>query len=478
MTTGLRVEQVRGLDRRRRDEVFSDEFGVRADGTDQTAALTRALQAAATAGKTLVIPPGTYNVRQVLLPANTRMRGFGPGSVLRRVGGGGGTVLSITGSNVHIADLKVDGNVAGGGTTGTGAIDSSGNSDVTIEGCEIIDAVAAGIRCTNGSRLTFRNNRILRPTHFGIRVQCTVGSDQSDVVATGNYIDRSSLPADTASLHGMLIRGSDDAVTRILRRVVVADNIVRQPLLSTLGICIEVWAYEASITGNVCHGGFMGISTANGKTVSIAGNTCAENESIGIEVISALGGFGKANRATCTGNTVDGAGVCSTGIALSGAEGNDEISVVGNTVTDTIIGGIHILGTPRTVISSNYVRWDSTLHTTTNYGIRFQSIGRNWTADGRAVCTNNYVDGGSADADSRGIHIAQVVATGDPAASVVVGNNLITQVRDGITFSVNGAVNFVGTCVGNHIEASVTNHIVDTLVGGGTTVGIVRANNT
>ena len=91
--------------------VSATSYGATPDnGTDDSAALDSAIAAARSAGTGLWLPAGTYDISRRINVAGVRIRGAGPWyTTLRGANGKGG--LFATGSDVHIADLRILGDV-------------------------------------------------------------------------------------------------------------------------------------------------------------------------------------------------------------------------------------------------------------------------------------------------------------------------------------------------------------------------------
>lgn len=455
------------------------DSGAVGDGsTDDSAALTAAFVAAwGVTPRTVVMPPGVFLAKNVTVPSNVRIVGSGTSTILRRPSGGSGVVLNIQGGSVQIRDLVIEANSAGGGSLGSGAIDSSGFSDVSLSNVTIIDAVNFGVRLNNGSRLVIDRVKIINPVRHGIVIQSTTGAENDDVSITNCVIDRSSLAPDTSSNHGMLVRGSDATGVRVLRNVRIANNLCRQPVGSTHGIGIEAWASYLTVTGNVCTGGAMGISTGSDAVgVAVTGNACKENSVIGIEII-ATQMAGSAYAGVCTGNTIDGRGICSVGISCSTVAGPDEVLIAGNTIVGFVSSGIHVTGPRRLVVSTNYLRWDSSISAgATTWGIRIDSPGRSSGLKARVTCNGNHIDGMVADNASYGI---QVTASNDADVvySVMVATNHIYDVTHGVGLVAAIAISPTGQVSNNHIEAA-TLDVQKIATSGGDLTGVVESNNT
>jgi hypothetical protein len=119
--------------------LFATDFGAVFDGsTDDTVALQAAFDAAASTGKTLILPPGTAIVG-LTLPVDSPITVIGSGrrsTTLKAANGLNNYVISFSGGSpgagiigAHFADFAIDGNsanqTAGGGILADGAVQCS-----------------------------------------------------------------------------------------------------------------------------------------------------------------------------------------------------------------------------------------------------------------------------------------------------------------------------------------------------------------
>lgn len=429
--------------RPRDDEVFANEFGVAADGTDQTLNLGRALSHAATYGKTLVIPPGTFYVLDLPIPSNTIIRGFGARSVLRRFPtgiGGLSNALRLNGSNITISDLTVDGNRAAlAQADNRGVIDSflANINSIVLERLWVTEGAEKGIRAVDhGNDYVIRDCLITNIDEDAVIIQQTANHG-SGVTLSGNRVDG-------CAGNGLMVRGSNDGTTWFQREVVIANNRVR----NVTGLCIETWCEDSTITGNITEGGTFGISNGPGEKAAISGNVVNGASTIGIEVAAT----GNCEWVACTGNTVRGAGV-----GFSCSAGANFVSMTGNTIDYTGTGSaVHTNSVDTAIVSDNVIRTSGA-----SYGIRFQS-------GVEAIAVGNRVDGSTTTASSNGIFFGDVT-------EIVCGNNLSRNYNYGIRLSSASSV-YGGTIVGNHVNDN-TDPYDAALSGGASAAAVVFGSN-
>lgn len=432
--------------RPRDDEVYANEFGVAGDGTDQTVNLGRALTAAASLGKTLVVPPGTYQVWNLQIPANTRLRGFGPSSIIRRVANGGGSMAArIVGSNVEISDLTIDGNGSGAGAANSGAIEivaTSGIQRVTLRNLRVTNTHNHAIRLQNtAGRLRILDCEIdnfgVSGTGDGINIASPTGGAPTTI--RGIQVRGCDIIRHASNLlgYGILIRGSNDNTTRVVEHIRVKGNYIDLSNVAYpgAGLAIEVWGDHATIKGNDIEGGSFGISHARaGGTIS--GNTI-RNAELGIEAAALAQSVG----VSCTGNTII---RCRDGITAWAS--SEDVTIGDNTVLNFTGRGID--ATADGSISDNFLRGTSAA----TDGIR---------ADGPMTIEGNTIYLDPATAGSDGIELL------NSAEFAVTGNRI--RANRGIHHTGN-SVTQNGSIVGNNLRASTTKFVVD----GGTTLGEVH----
>jgi hypothetical protein len=185
-------EQISALDQPSGSLSVTDYGADRTGGADATSAFRSAIGAAATQGRVLWVPAGTYTVTAHLIVDNVTIKGAGPWySVLHGNGVGifGGYVADGRPSTrVHVSDLAMFGEVVdrddnaqmnafggalGGGSTvtnvwiqhtKTGLWLVGPFNGLTISGCRIQDTMADGLMLNNGITSTTVTNNFIRNT--------------------------------------------------------------------------------------------------------------------------------------------------------------------------------------------------------------------------------------------------------------------------------------------------------------------------
>jgi len=132
---------------------LSDPVRVKTDGVrrHEVSAKGRSLASAIAAlgsnGGTVYLPEGTWSAANVKIGSNVHLFGSGPKTVIRAPEGSNyGSILSISGRDVSIHDLVVDGN-GGAQSEGSGwAVEVHGTSaDVLLSQLRIVDVHVAGV---------------------------------------------------------------------------------------------------------------------------------------------------------------------------------------------------------------------------------------------------------------------------------------------------------------------------------------------
>lgn len=168
------------------DEVNASWFGLKGDGSDETAVLQAAISASA--GRTLVLPSGTFFAKQLNLVSNLVI--IGNNTKLRNIQGVGidNIFLNIKSlQNVQIANLEVALNgIRGDIWAGTTAIQIQGSSNVNIQRCFIHDNTYVGIRLTGDNNHIRLNNNFIENTDTGIHANNT----NTDVSIISNIISK------------------------------------------------------------------------------------------------------------------------------------------------------------------------------------------------------------------------------------------------------------------------------------------------
>jgi hypothetical protein len=137
------------------------QYGAKGDGaTDDTTAIEKAITAAATAGGTVYLPPGTYISGLQTLPSNVTLRGAGIGATVLKLKNGANTDLIHT---TGFATLT--------GTNSEAGIRQSGITNMTLDGNKANNTAPAGTQgllAIYGCRFTLRDFRIQNAAGNGL----------------------------------------------------------------------------------------------------------------------------------------------------------------------------------------------------------------------------------------------------------------------------------------------------------------------
>ncbi|WP_405064233.1 carbohydrate-binding protein [Kribbella sp. NBC_01505] len=234
-------------------------YGAVSGGGDDTAAFNSAISAAKSAGKTLWIPAGTFDLTARVNVDNVTIRGAGMWySTIRGTAGRGG--LFATGSNVQLADFTFAGDVryrdpdgqvttdsAIEGNFGTGSLvhnvwiehsktglwANSGTNGLYIVGVRVRDMFADGLNLNtfSGDGSPVRNTRVdqsvFRNTGDDAMAMWSFNSAVSDCAFTFNTAALPTL-ANTAAIYG----GANNRIE---------DNLLSDTVYTASGITLSTW---------------------------------------------------------------------------------------------------------------------------------------------------------------------------------------------------------------------------------------------
>ena len=278
------------------------------------------------AGATFLLP-GTYFINGTITPPNNAVL-TGPPSAINTTPGASDVMpviiklantsnvnmLSITGNNVYVGNLELDGNKAHQ-TAGSG-INYNGGFFATFENLFIHDQFGNGIVCTNGSACQIRGCSLTGNGGNGI----TADTSSNDLHIRANQVGRNGS-------HGIALAGFVSHVT---------DNDI---FTNTNNGILLTAGRGHQITGNgIDHNGQHGISIAPAAatamgSVSITGNTLHSNSQ------NSNAGFNNINVANPGGGaTADGVTIAANNFWLDGGIANLpnwHINYSGGVVTKT-----------------------------------------------------------------------------------------------------------------------------------------------
>jgi uncharacterized secreted repeat protein (TIGR03808 family) len=373
------------------------QMGVRAGSAeDQTGALQRAIERAASARVPLVLPPGTYRTGALRLPAGTALVGI-PGATRLAYSGGPSLLAANHVDQISLTGLTLEGNkrtlapreglvhfefcrgvriadCAIFGSGGHGIMFANISGEVT--GSTIVDAADVALWSYDAQGLTIAGNTINNAGNNGIQIiRSAAGHDGTMVL--DNRIDATNNRLGGSGQYGNAINAfrAGDVIVRgnIIRvcafsgiRGNTASNI--QIVGNTVHQAGEVALYSefafegAVIAQNLVDGAETGVSVANfmqgGRLAVVQGNIIRNlqptNPNPPADELRGMGIYVEADT-TVTGNVVENAR--DAGIVAGWGSFLRDVAVTGNVVRQAGIGiGVSVVpGSRSALISSNVI---------------------------------------------------------------------------------------------------------------------------
>ncbi|MGH7004330.1 MAG: TIGR03808 family TAT-translocated repetitive protein [Alphaproteobacteria bacterium] len=386
------------------------EFGlVPGSASDQSARFNELLAQASAGGEQIFLPPGTYVVSGLALPAYVNLVGVAGRSRLQ-FGGAGGLITASGASQVQLSGLVIDGDDRPLGKDVRGLVEAANVGRLVLEDCDIVGARVTAVdlfQC--GGRI--ENNRISGTKDVGIFAANSTGlqiagNEISDCGNGGIIVHRYDKGKD-----GTIVSGN-----RVSK--------IRADAKGTgqYGNGINVYqAHNVVIAGNVVSDcAFSAIRANTADSVQIIGNNCTGSGETAIYSEFAFEG------AVVSNNLVDGG---TNGISLANFNEGGRMGVC----SDNIVRNLSTKGP--------YVPGPTT---PANFGV---GIG----VEADTSVTGNVIE----NAPLYGIQIGW----GPYMRNVIASGNIIRNAEKGIYVSV---VDGIGTAIvsGNIVEGSKTGGIV------------------
>lgn len=400
-------------------------LGAKGDNaTNDTAAIQAVFTAAATAGKAVYVPPGTYLVDNLTAAAGVAAIIAAPGATFKKRAAG--TMLSIASVGCLIDGLKIDGN--GANFAGIPLQIFSATTDVVISKCTLVGAPTTEpyVIQTNGTchRLTIKNCRI----DGGVLVQ------QSDAA----LIDGNRFLAPTTGFFGVNIQSTNPAAGQHSNGARIVNNYFEIPAgmfaivpSSRNGAEMPkgtVIANNAMVAVGDCFGG---ISVDTCADCSVVGNTFrvfSGTPNTGALEIAA------STNVTATGNDFDGGGVMNTLVAVNNSS---DCTIAGNTFRNPSTTG-------NTVTLLKFIANSAAQHCSRNIvaNNKFYNpsggngmIGLGPAGNATAFIDETLITGNSffGNASSRGIILDGTAAVGSILRTSITNNHFVTLAQ-GIRF--------------------------------------------
>jgi uncharacterized secreted repeat protein (TIGR03808 family) len=374
------------------------------DGDDQSSVLQAAIDRAAAEGKPLFLPPGRYEVSNLVLPSRLKLIGI-PGES-RLIYNGGGTLLSAeSGSGIGLDGIVIDGANRTLFDHVPALLHFAGITDLSIERTEIVGssrnaialercsgrvaanrlsgARAAGLWSVDGKGLEIVDNVVADCGDGGILVHRWEAGEDGTIVAR-NRVERIEARSGGTGQNGNGIN--------VFRAggVIISDNRVAECAFSAIR---SNGGSNVQITGNQClRSGETAIYSEFDFQGAVIANNVVDGASIGISVAN----FNEGGRlAVVTGNLIRN--------LRNGAPYPDEYG---------LNFGIGISIEADTSVSSNVIEGAPSLGILMGWGPYL----RNVAASGNVI---------------RDCGVGIGVSTVEGAGGVVISGNLISDVRNG-----------------------------------------------
>jgi parallel beta-helix repeat protein len=260
-------------------------YGATGDGTtDDRAAILAAIAAVATAGGTVYFPPGDYYTSSAItVSADTgiTLLGAGYASSVKSNTASEGCKFAITGDNVTIRNLRLNGGYVSGGQAGDfGLINVTDCSNTKIEGCYILNSGHLGIRIRGlAVDVAIQGTNIFGNNFCSIQSFDTSNTNVPQrILINGNIFQENW---GTGGETGAIKLQAEPSRSGITSGHVVSNNIIKDA--GQMGI--EIWGHasDCAILGNTIEGTEWGISLDDTIRTTVVGNTCRLFTYAGIE---------------------------------------------------------------------------------------------------------------------------------------------------------------------------------------------------
>lgn len=309
------------------------DFGATGDGsTDDTAAFVAAF--ALTAIRKTVVPPGTYQVSGITVPAGAELVLL-KGANIRLIDSSDTHVVTLGGDGAVVHGLgTITGNAANQAASSSSGVFSDGNNDLLVDELVITDCEDRGVHILNGSRCTVARCNITLTGRMGIQGQANNTETLDDFSVLNCYVDRS----DSAANDDGCIEVTGDSTAVSLARPLVRDSTVIMHTAPTGSNVVPIELFGPStggpeplhhgrVTGCTVVGGSIGISIASGAVFCTVDSCTVEDvDNIGIEL------------ANCRDNVVSGCAVDGASNTAQGIVCNNNAGSSYPTIRNTIVG--------------------------------------------------------------------------------------------------------------------------------------------
>ncbi len=362
----------------RAQAVATNDTGLVPDGDlDQSSALQQLIDEAANRKAPLVLPPGRFLVRTILLRPGTRLIGSAGTTILRQMGGGA-MLLADGADNLHLEGLTLDGALAPlDANRALGLLTIRRASGVTVRdlivqdsllhgialaavagklnGCTVRTVAEAGIFSNDAGGLEIGQNTVSDAGNNGILVWRSKQGEDGTIVS-GNRIERIRALAGGTGQNGnginvyragnVMVTGNriaDCAFTAIRGNAasniqMIANNCQR---LGEVALYAEFGFQGALIANNIVDIAATGISVTNfnegGRLAVVQGNLVRNLFRREQEPVDKRGdGIAVEADAVVTGNTIENAPAC--GIMIGWGRHMRDVTATSNLIRNARVG--------------------------------------------------------------------------------------------------------------------------------------------
>lgn len=307
-------------------------------GGDDTAVVHAARDAAGPGGR-LHFPGGVYLTTGLNAYTGGQTWELSPGTIIRATAGLARPLVDVRGQDVTFRGGTFDGNRANAaGENAVGIYAETTGAGLRLDSVHVRSCAGFGI-WSQVDRTEITGCHVTETTLDGIAVYPASGGQLADCRIAGTTVDLSTEPAASIAV-GIHVAGAV--------RTRISDNLVKLPgngsSTSSRAICIalERGSHDSTISGNITHRGQMGVSVDRSNHVAVSANIVNSPASSSPATIASYGiELADSDYATVTGNTVNGDGATTHGIATSDPA-SEGCVITGNHVHKTLTAGIEV----------------------------------------------------------------------------------------------------------------------------------------
>lgn len=400
------------------------DYGLVSNGSDQTAHLQAAIDAAQARKLPLFIPAGIFRIRTVAITAPIEIYSAPGGAVLEGYGQGPSILVAPAAAGrrfgpVSIKSLSMDGQGRAFPEGSYGGLIRARDIDgLTVEGCILRHSAAQGLYFE-------RTSGWIRDTVVDSAGDC--GLCSSNAAATGVVIEANK------------VKNSGNTGIRVIRDNLETD---RSAILNN-----TVDATKAIAGGNGANGN--GINVYRAGNVTISGNKVSNSAFSAIRLNASSGSH-------VIGNYCHSSYEVALYVEAPGEREPFHGGIVADNIIDDCGAGISIANTNnggrRIVVSGNQIT-HAVNHTVTYPGGSYQTFGRGIEADGDVIVTRNQIE---SVADWAILAHASNYGVGTATMMVLITDNMIKTCGGGIAFHNEDATYGRIMIGGNMIDAFTT----------------------